>query len=428
MSERFSVSIFFIFVFIFGLFGYFLVRTNTEFEDVVAFIYPPDDQIAASIAFAETVNKQDLKRRYDFITKSVEEDQKFVPKNNKRQRPIRILIVPGHDSESRGTHFGGKDEVEFNRIVADYLYGYLAKDPAFDVMNAHKDGDYHPNLKKYFEEEKEEIVDFQKEHKERMGDLVEEGKVEVHNGVQHNVATSDVVTRLYGINKWANKTEMDLVIHIHFNDHAGRRSGRYGKHEGFSIYVPEKQFSNAYVSREIAEDIAERLDKFWNISSLEVESEGVIEDQDLIAVGAFNTLEAASVLIEYGYIYENQFHNKEFSEDIFRELAFQTYVGITDFFDNTDVDQKTSLLPHGWESPIDLNASSKDMLSLQSLLAVSGYYPAPGYDDEDCILSGVYNDCTKTGLIDFQKDHDIQPATGVPGPQTRAILNNLVFE
>lgn len=427
MSQRFATLIFISFAFIFGIFGYVLVKTNANLEDVATVVV--SDNQSAGVFFEESVTKENLLKRYNHIVKLKEKKPDAVPRMTKNERPIRILIVPGHDNLSKGTQFNGINEVEFNREVADRLYEFLRQEPTFEVMNAHENGDYAPMLLQYFEENKEEITEFQNEYKKIMSEHLEQGTVTKVSTVDHNSAPSNVVTRLYGINKWANEKKVDLVIHVHFNDYRGRPRDTAGKYSGFSIYVPDKQFSNSKVSKIIAERVYKRLGLFWNQSDLPIEASGIIEDQDLIAIGSFNSLDPASVLIEYGYIYEGRFQNETVREDIFNEMAFQTYVGIKEFFEEKDLGFQTALLPHKWTTTLgSKGAYNKDVLRLQGYLALEGLYPPEGETIADCPVTGFYGDCTENSLIAFQRKKEIAPANGYLGQKTTEILNNLVFE
>ena len=257
--------------------------------------------------------------------------------------------------------------------------------------------------------------------------LVNVGLIDATSGVEHNSAPSDVALMLYGINVWANNQGFDIILHIHFNDHDGRASDRPGKYSGFTLYTPEKQFSNSEGSNELAKKIFARLSTYFAVSNLPGESVGITEDQDLIAIGAFNTLDPASVLIEYGYIYESQFIDKEVRPLAIREIAFQTYSGIKDFFESGDVPNKKSALEYiGWNKNFGKgDFSDHDVFSLQMFLSREGIYPPPGFSKNDCPISGSFGHCTEKSVIIFQKKHDISPASGFVGPKTRYVLNSL---
>src|SRR6185436_8364106 len=126
----------------------------------------------------------------------------------------------------------------------------------------------------------------------------------VKDGVIHNSAPPNVALRLFGINKWVNENKVDLAIHVHFNDYPRRNRSIAGEYSGFSIYVPEKQYVNSTTTLAIADSVFNRLDKYNPVSDFPKEDDGIVEEQELIAIGANDTLSAPSMLIEYGYIYE----------------------------------------------------------------------------------------------------------------------------
>ena len=64
------------------------------------------------------------------------------------------------------------------------------------------------------------------------------------------------------------------------------------------------------------------------------EDTGVIEDQELIALGSNNSLDGVGMLVEYGYIYEPGIVDISIRNKILDDLAFQTYLGVMDFLEN----------------------------------------------------------------------------------------------
>ena len=150
--------------------------------------------------------------------------------------------------------------------------------------------------------------------------------------VFHNTAPTDVALRLYGITKWANDNIVDVVIHIHFNDYADHRNGVSGTHYGFAIYVPVQQFKNSTTTKAVANAVFKRLDKHYYVSNLPGESTGIVDEPDLIAIGSNDTADAASMLIEYGYIYEPEFSTPAKRTATFKKMANDTYLGLLDFF------------------------------------------------------------------------------------------------
>lgn len=344
-------------------------------------------------------------------------------------RKVRILIVPGHDKERWGTEFKGVKEFELNLELAENLRQLLSQNPLFEVTLSQTDKGYDQRLLSYFENNKNGILAFIADHKNTMARAVSEGDVKAVSNVIHNSVTSDTALKLYGINKWANEQATDIVIHVHFNDYPGRRFNSPGTYSGFSVYVPENQFSNAKGSRALANRVASRLETLYPRSDLPKENAGVVEDQELIAIGANNTLTGAGMLIEYGYIYENQFVHPDLRSTIISDLAFQTYAGVMDFFGEHFADTgqyKTKLLPHVWTEDLEKKTEARrDVISLQAALVFEGIYPPNGRTKNDCGLSGYFGECTEKAVKDFQKKYDIAPAEGFVGAQTRVKLNEL---
>jgi N-acetylmuramoyl-L-alanine amidase len=246
---------------------------------------------------------------------------------------VKILLVPGHEPDYGGAQFGSAVERDMNVDLALELKELLESDRRFEVIMTRDKEAWNPDLQKYFDDNWEAIKDFTRLKKMEMRELVAEGRVrKVSSGVYHNMAINDVANRLFGINRWSRDIGADVMIHIHFNDHARARADRPGEHLGFSIYVPERQYSNASASKEIARHIFERLEESFAVSTLPKEDLGIVESQDLIAIGQANTLDAASILIEYGYIYRPAFATAASRADAISKMAELTHKGILDFF------------------------------------------------------------------------------------------------
>jgi hypothetical protein len=182
---------------------------------------------------------------------------------------------------------------------------------------------WHPTLETFFEEEHEAITVFQTTHKQATKKL--ESVLSLREGVvEHNHANEQVVHSLYGINKFVNEHEFDIVLHIHFNDYPGRPKKKVGKYEGFSMYTPLAQFSNGRASLVLARELFAHLSVVQHVSTLPIESTGILEDGDLIAVGAFNTVDAVALLVEYGFIYEPKIFDPTLRDETFDGMAEQT--------------------------------------------------------------------------------------------------------
>lgn len=385
-----------------------------------------NSDLPASTFFVDSVTEKSLKKVYE---------------NAKdRGRKVRILVVPGHDRQSWGTQFRGLKEVELNLELGEELFDLLSQESLFDVYISQTKSGYSEEFLKYFESEREETAAFVAEQKGLMQKYLTAGKIHSAVSVVHNDAPNDVAMRLYGINKWANEKGIDIVIHIHFNDYPGRRASLPGKYSGFSIYVPESQYSNAKGSKPPAESVHDRLIKFYAASNLPIEDGGVVEDQELIALGSNNSLDSAAMLIEYGYIYEPAFTDPSLRSVVLSDLALQTYLGILDFFEEDGDDKKgddnraagedlvaTRFLPHKWQSDLkkDDESAPMDVLSLQTALTLEGLYPPPGRQKNDCGLTGYFGPCTEIAVRAFQEKHQIYPAEGFVGAQTREKLNEM---
>lgn len=343
---------------------------------------------------------------------------------------IKILIVPGHDDGIGGTEFNNIKERDINIQIAESLTNLLRKEKEFDVHLTKNKIQYNETIEKYISSNVSDIEKFSKEYKEIMNSLVNLGLIDNRQTVLHNQASSEIRTRLYGINKWANENKVDLVIHIHLNDYPRRNISVAGKYSGIAMYIPDSQFSNANASKDIAEKVFSRLTKYFPQSDMPLESDGIIEDQELIAVGAFNTLDPAVLLIEYGYIYEDQFLDEETRAIAITELATQTYFGILDFFNETTTDEsiafESDVLPYFWNKDLKTSAKSNgDTFAMQLALSHKSLYPPKGKSKNECPVSGVFGPCTKSAVIEFQKKNNIEPSSGFVGPVTRNKLNEM---
>ena len=366
------------------------------------------------IFFVASTNVEDLRVKYS------------IAKNG--DDPIRILIVPGHDNSSVGAQFRKVKESDLTVELAGYLAALFSKEKEFETIPVRTRAGYAPQFASYFSEERAAIKSFAKTYRAYTQTVINAGLVTSHEGVAHNDASEEGAIKLYGVNKWANENQIDFVLHIHFNDHGGRPRNRVGKYSGFSIYIPERQYSNAGPSAVIAKSVLNRLITYAAPSDMPQESAGIIEDQGLIAVGSNNSLNPASILIEYDYIYEPQFQNSETRYAILNELAFQTYLGIKDFFAGGVLDTpkifETTLLPHAWNRNMEEGlVGSLDVLSLQAALLREGVYPPSGSTKNDCPITGSFGKCTIASVKEFQKKNGIEPATGYVGTQTRKVLN-----
>jgi N-acetylmuramoyl-L-alanine amidase len=251
---------------------------------------------------------------------------------NDKERPVRILIVPGHEPDFGGTEYATLKERDLTVELADNLRDLLSKNSHYEVFVTRDSEGWTENFSKYFAD-LSLISEWRDAYVNDFSRLISIGQVEkTFATVKHNKAPTNVALRLYGINKWANDNDIDVVLHIHFNDNPRTNVSKPGKYSGVSMYIPAEQYGNSDVTKAIAEKVFNQITTYTNASNLPIEADGIIEEPDLIAVGAHNTSDAASLLIEYGYIYEPQFQNPETRSVAMRDLALQTYLGLQDFF------------------------------------------------------------------------------------------------
>lgn len=347
----------------------------------------------------------------------------------KNQPKIRIMIVPGHEPNFGGSSYGGVNERDMAVDLANSLRGFLQNNSHYEVIVSRTKDAWNPDIEKYFKDHWDDIVAFIKENKEQMIRLVNNGSVRMATeGISHSSAPQNVAIRLFGINKWNNENAIDIAIHIHFNDYERRNLSAPGEYTGLAIYVPEKQYSNSATTKAIANSVYKRLSKYNAVSNFPKEDVGVVEDQELIAIGSRNTLDAPSMLIEYGYVYEPQFSDPTVRDSTLKDLAFQTYLGLQDFFggpNDISIAYDTLMLPHSWIGDISKkNADKNDVLALQSALIVEGVYPPSDKSKNDCPRTGRLGPCTLSALNQFQNKYGIKDEVNIVGEQTKKVLND----
>lgn len=355
-------------------------------------------------AFPTSVTPEDLRLKYEAAGSGGEK--------------VKILIMPGHEPSYGGAENGGLRERDIVVTISDELASFLRANPRYEVAVARTALSWSPELTDYFDEEWKDIRKFVKDKKKAMHKLIRKGDVEeLSFAVAHNAAATDVALRLYGINKWASEEGYDIVIHPHLNDNVGAQF-----QSGFAVYVPDKQYGNASASKAVGEAIAYELNDFNASSTLPIENYGIVEDQELIALGAYNTADFASLLIEYGYIYESKIARSEVRPTVLKDMAYQTYRGIQDFFQDPVAGDNTQALPHAWtESSIKEGDASPQIYALQAALHRLGFYPPAGQLLIGCPISGYAGACTITALKAFQASKGLEQ-TGSIGPRTKAAL------
>lgn len=370
---------------------------------------------ASEELFPEVVSTEDLTAAYRTAAQGGEK--------------FRILIMPGHEPGFGGTDFDGAFERDFVVALAELLRKEFATDQAFEVVIARDTKEWHRDLAEYFKEEAEDIEEYVEDQKQEYARLERRGKIdEITEQVAHNAAPSEVALRLYGVNRWANENDIDLVLHLHLNDETGHAPGVRGAHSGMAIYVPDGIYGNARASRAIAEPIFARLSATTATSTFGFEQTGVVEDRELIAVGAYNTSAVPSLLIEYGYIYEPRITGKGARDAVFVDFAYQTAQGVKDFLGSPGRPRFSSrALPTTFSTDIlatttaTTTATAAKVYALQAALRELGYYPGTEADLATCPVSGISNTCTTEAVKAFQHAEGLE-ATGTLGPRTRATL------
>jgi N-acetylmuramoyl-L-alanine amidase len=369
------------------------------------------DQPAATLRAAKSV--QDLYARYARATTNA-------------AKPLTILIVPGHEPNSGGTVYNDLWEHDVVVDIATELAAHLATNTGVKVMLSRTKTEWHPALAAYFDKNWETIRTWRDNNKVDTARKLATGEYqEEEPAVHHNPAPEGPSIRLNGINKWADENNIDIVLHLHINDYPRIHTEEPGKYSGFSIYIPHPQYSNSNSSRALAENIYARLSNHYAVSDLPGESSGIIEELKLIAIGRDNSQSAASMLIEYGYIYEPQFVDSALRAATVTDLAYQTFAGLQDFLKAPATHTYASThLPHTWSENVSAGTKeSLDILALQTALAEEGLYPPPGNTRNECPRSGTFGPCTERALKLFQQKHGIEGDGTVLGPSTRAELN-----
>jgi len=346
------------------------------------------------------------------------------------QDKVRIFLMPGHEPEAGGTEFGQLKERDMVVELANHLEGLLVNDLHYEVIVGRDKKAWNPSIDLYFKNNWNDIVTFVSSSKNEMIRLISSGRLyRLEEGVvEHNDLPKNAALRLYGINKWNNENKTDITIHIHFNDHRRANMKLPGDYTGFSIYVPEKQYSNSTSTRVIADHIYKRLSRYSPVSNLPDENVGIVQEQDLIAIGAYNTADSASLLIEYGYIYEPQYLDEIAKDITIKDMAFQTYLGLQDFFggNNSNVVFDTLTLPYVWKNNISKDKfDRRDVIALQSALILDGVYPPKDKTKNECPRTGKFGPCTMSAVTEFQNKYGITGEKNIVGEKTRAVLNRL---
>lgn len=396
-----------------------MTRTFTSFLSfLLIFSLAAAPVHAATDGFSTGVSSAELRQKYE---------------NDK----IRILVVVGHEPGYGGAIYQGVYEREIVTDISKELESLLRTNPKYEVIVSRTDTAWNKTLEKYFDKQEKKIEKFVKDQKkktkrmERKGDI--EDKAE-HETVAHGAAPNDVALRLYGINKWANENKIDLVVHLHVNDAPDHGPDEPSKYTGYAVYVPDTIFGNHKASKDVAHEISRTLAALSPISTLPGESLGVVPDRELIAVGAYGTLNVPSVLIEYGYITEPRFTLPEHREQVAKDTAYQTYLALQSFFGEKVTNPRTvEKLPIEWPKPVattTLDVATTTPDTATSTATTTPSVPVTTATEcvpfTDKILPAKGDEVDTTGVVKrlqtiLAKDKTIYPeglVTGYFGPAT----------
>jgi len=372
---------------------------------------------STKVTFEETVTVDDLSAAYAEAALGGEK--------------VRILVMPGHEPDFGGAEFQGYYERELVVDIANKLATELRTDANFEVFVARGNEGWNDDFTYYFDKQGKKIERFVNDHKKVMQKLEKKNKLKDNDAqAAHNEARSDVALRLYGVNKWANENDIDLVLHLHLNDETGHGVNTPGVYSGSAIYVPDSVYGNAKASKAIAKPVLERLNATNATSNFGLETKGIVEDRELIAIGANNTSDVPSLLIEYGYIYEPRITGNGARAEVFTDFAFQTANGVKDFFGSAGRSQATTrVLPYQFTRDVLATTTAtstpqdaRGVYALQATLRPLGYYPGTEASLSVCPVSGVTNECMTTALKAFQAAKGLEQ-TGTLSATTRTALN-----
>jgi peptidoglycan hydrolase-like protein with peptidoglycan-binding domain len=136
------------------------------------------------------------------------------------------------------------------------------------------------------------------------------------------------------------------------------------------------------------------------------------------------------MLIEYDYIYEPQIVNPQVRPIALADFAYQTYLGLQDYYDgNTNVTATSSYNPsanvYDWQNQVtSTDSNPDDIYAIQTALIMDGDYPPIGKTKNDCPHSGTFGSCTRLAIEAFQQKNNIFNET-VFGQKTFSMLKDI---
>jgi len=250
-----------------------------------------------------------------------------------QNKKIKLLIVPGHEPNAGGASYGKINERDLNLQLSEILKNDLSKNTNIEVTLARDENGWNSDLKNYIETSSTTIMSWVADMKNKMLAKVNTGKIELINpNMKHNNATDEAVLYLYGTNKWIDENNIDLVLHVHFNNNP-KYKGK-PNYSGYCIYVPDSQYGNASSSRIFANYLNDEISKIEKKSNMPQEKETIIPDQQLIAIGNYDTLKIPSAVVEYAYIYEPMMTSSSTRNNFINKAASSTAAAIEKYIED----------------------------------------------------------------------------------------------
>src|SRR5688572_21801134 len=163
----------------------------------------------------------------------------------KEAKKVRVLVVPGHEPKDGGAIMGQLRERDIVVELAKELGRLLEADGRFETLLTRDERGWTPELADYFSANWEQIDQWRESASEQMRARITGGELEkpvVH--ISHKRVPDDVAIRLYGITKWGNDKDVDVAVHLHFEDERALTKSP-GLRTGFAIYVPTPEYANA---------------------------------------------------------------------------------------------------------------------------------------------------------------------------------------
>mgnify|MGYP001587081250 CR=1 FL=1 len=244
----------------------------------------------------------------------------------------RILVIPGHEPTSGGASFRDTHERDLALELSILIADELIHDGKFDAIISRDASLWLPELADHFVARKEDILSFKRRHQfwERFLYIIGL-RPKGDRGDAHTEVSDETAIHLYGTNLWANENDIDLVLSVHFNDDF-RKADQPGRSRGFTVFIPGDGLHNASTSLAIGRSLYAELKKVIPVTISDKVREGIFPSNSLIALGAYNTLDASSVLVEYGFVYEPQFQSERSRAYAFEVMAKATVAGILEHY------------------------------------------------------------------------------------------------